>query len=71
MSNGKVMIIHLIVGKNGLIKKILLHKMSYFPKPYKGSKNKTKIELVLSNYPAKSGLKNSTGVDTSDFAKKG
>ena len=42
--------------------------MSYFPKPYKGSKNKTKIALVLSNYPAKSCLKNSTGVDTSDFA---
>ena len=30
MSNGKVMINHLIVG---LIKKILWYKMSYFPEP--------------------------------------
>ena len=30
-SNGKVMKTHLIVG---LMKKILLYKMSYFPKPY-------------------------------------
>ena len=30
-SNGKVMKTHLIVG---LMKKILLYKMSYFPEPY-------------------------------------
>ena len=35
MSNGKVMIIHLIVG---LTKKILLHKISYFSEPYDHSK---------------------------------
>ena len=35
MSNGKVMIIHLIVG---LTKKILLNKISYFPEPYDHSK---------------------------------
>ena len=40
MSNGKVMIIYLIVE---LIKKILWYKMSYFPELYTGSKNKTKV----------------------------
>ena len=29
--------------------------MSYFPQPYTGSKNKTTVELNLSNYPTKSG----------------
>ena len=29
-----------------------------------------KVELDLSNYATKSYLKNETGVDTSDFAKK-
>ena len=37
MSNGKATIIFLKVG---LIEKILLYKMSYFPKPYNRSKNK-------------------------------
>ena len=36
MLNGWVMIIHLT---NGLMKKILLHKRSYFPEPYGYSKN--------------------------------
>ena len=45
MPSGKVMIIYLIVG---LIKKILLYKMSYFPEPYTHSKNKAKVELDLS-----------------------
>ena len=31
MSNRKAMVIHVIVG---LMKKILLYKMSYFPEPY-------------------------------------
>ena len=35
MSNGKVMVMHSIIG---LIKKILLHKMSYLPEPYTNSK---------------------------------
>ena len=40
----------------------------YFPKPkYLGAT--VKVELDLSNYPAKADLKNPTGVDTSDFAK--
>ena len=41
----KVMIICLIFG---LIKKILLHEVSYFLEPYTHSKNKTKVELDLS-----------------------
>ena len=55
------MIIHLIVG---LIKKILLYKMSFFPEPYTRSKNKIKIELDFSDYATKSDLKNAIGVDT-------
>ena len=46
-SNGNVMIIHLIVG---WIKRILLYKMSYFPKPHDHSKNEIKVELDLSSY---------------------
>ena len=47
------MIIHSIVG---LIKKMSLYKMSYFPEPYTYSKNKIKVELDLSNYAIKSDL---------------
>ena len=31
---------------------------------------KVKVELDLSNYVTKSGLKDATGIDTSNFAKK-
>ena len=44
LSNGKAMIIRLIVG---LIKKISLYKRIYFPEPSSQSKNKIKIELGL------------------------
>ena len=65
-SNGKVMIINLIVG---LIKKTLPYKISYFPElPH--SKDEIKIDLILSNYATKSDLKNATSVDTSKFPKK-
>ena len=40
----------------------------YFPEP-KSFGNKVKVELDLSNYTTKSGLKNATGADTSKFAK--
>ena len=41
----------------------------YFLKPnYLGAN--VKVELDLSNYAIKADLKNATGVDTSDFAKK-
>ena len=63
MSNGKVMIIHLIVR---LIKMISLYKMSYFPEPLNYISNKMKVELsfptlnkimfelILDNYATKS-----------------
>ena len=66
MSNGKVMIIHLIVG---LIEKISLYKMSYFPEPYTLSKNEIKVELYLSTYSTKSDIKNARDFDISKFAK--
>ena len=65
MSNGQVVIVHLIVE---LIKKILLYKVSYFAEPTH-SKNKIKIDLNLFSYETKSDLKNETGVETSKFAK--
>ena len=68
MLNGKIMIIHLIVG---LMKKILLYKMSYFLEPYTDSKNKGNVELDLSNNATKSDLESPTGADTSDFAENG
>ena len=37
---------------------------------YSHSKNKTEVKLDLSNYAKKSDLKNPTGVETSQFAKK-
>ena len=41
----------------------------YFPKP-KSSEASVKVELDLSNYATKADLKNTTGVDTSDFIKE-
>ena len=67
MSNRKEMVILLIVG---LMKKMLLNKMSYFPEPYTHCKNKIKVELDLSYYATKSDSKSATGVDTLKFAKK-
>ena len=44
--------------------------MSYFPELFT-NKNKLEVELDLSNYANKSDLKNATGADTLQFAKKG
>ena len=41
----------------------------YFPEP-KSSRKRLKIKLDLGNYATKANLKNATGVDTSNFAKK-
>ena len=41
----------------------------YFPKPKSLGEN-LKVELDLCNYATKADLKNTTGVDTSGFAKK-
>ena len=43
--------------------------MSYFPS-YGHSNNEIKVELDLSSYITKSDLKNATGINTSQFAKK-
>ena len=43
--------------------------MSYFS-PYSHSKNKIEVELDLSTCTTKSDLKNATGVNKSQFAKK-
>ena len=78
MSNGKDMIIVLIVG---LIKKTLYCikctnykqriKMSqYFPKPFRNFGGNINIKVDLSNYATKTNLKNVTHVDTSSFALK-
>ena len=67
MSSGKVIINHSMAGE---IKKISLHKLSYFPEPYGHSKNKMKVELDLSNYPTKFDFKGATGIAMSKFAKK-
>lgn len=48
----------------GLIKKISLYNMSYFPEPYSLNKNKIKAELDLSYYPTQSNFKGATGIDT-------
>ena len=59
------MIIHLIVG---LMKKILLYKMSQFSEPYDHSGKKIKIDLNLLDYGTKLDSKNAAGVDSSKFA---
>ena len=66
MSNRKFMIFHIIVV---LIKGYYYTKMSYFP-PYGHSKIEIKVEWDLRNCATKSDLKNASGVDTSQFAKK-
>ena len=67
MLNGKLMIILLL---DGLIKKILSKINQYFPKPYKNFRGNINVKVGLSNYAAKSDLKNATGVDTSKLAEK-
>ena len=44
--------------------------MSYLTEQYTRIKNKTTVELDLSNYVTKSDLKNTAGIDTSIVAKK-
>ena len=52
-----------------LDKKHIVQMSENFPEP-KSLRRKVKVDLDLSNYATKSDLKNSTGVDTSKFAKK-
>ena len=77
MSNGKVMIVHLIAG---LIKKdfvwfyqLQFHciKMSqYFPKTYESNGGDIDVQVDLSNYATKTDIKNISHIDTSRFAFK-
>ena len=67
MSNGKVIIIFLTVG---MITNTLLHKKELFSRGIPDKNKKKKVKLDLSNYATKSYLKNETGVDTLQFAKK-
>ena len=43
--------------------------MSYYP-PYRSSSNNVKVELDLTNYATKDGVRNITHVDVSSFASK-
>ena len=65
MSNGKVIIVHLIAG---LIKKILCKMSQYFPKPYKPLGGDINVKGDLSNYATKTDIKNIKHVDISGFA---
>ena len=65
MLNRKAAILILTVG---LIKKILLYENELFFILKLNRKQKSKLDL--SNYATKSDLKNATGVDTSQFAKR-
>ena len=42
----------------------------YFPKPFRSSGRNLNVDVDLSNYAAKTDLKNVTHVDTSVFALK-
>ena len=65
MSNEKAELFLLIVG---LIKKTFYKLSKYFAKPCRSFEGYVKIELDLSSYATKAGLKNATRVDTSKLA---
>ena len=69
MSNGKVMIIHLIAE---LMKKTLYKISQYFPKPkpHESFGGDINVKVDLSSYATKTDLKNVTGIDTSNVALK-
>ena len=54
----------------GLIKKIFLYEMSYFPEPYPLSKSKSNVELDFPNYATKADFKSATCIDVLELAKK-
>ena len=71
MSNGKVMIFHLVAG---LIKKDLVQyriKMSkHFPEPCEPFGGDINVKVDLSNCATKTDIKNISHVDASSFALK-
>ena len=67
MSNGKDVIIHLIVG---LIKRPCIKTSQYFPKPFRSFGGNINVKVDLSNYATKTDLRIVTHVDTSNSALK-
>ena len=65
MSNGKDMMIHLIVA---LIKKALYKLSQYFPQPFRCFGGNMNVKVDLSNHATKTDLKNVAHVDTSSLA---
>ena len=61
------MILRLIVG---LIKKILLHKMSHYFSLYEYPGKKINVDWHLHNYATKTDLKRPTNIDASNLAAK-
>ena len=68
MSNGKVMIVRLIVG---LIKRHDIKMSEYFPKPFNSHfGDSIKVKLDWSNYATKADIHNIARINTSNFASK-
>ena len=72
MSNGKVMIIYLIVGS---LKKTFneipcIKMIQYFRKPHKSFEGSINVKVDWCNYAPKTDLKNEAGIDTFNFALK-
>ena len=67
MSNGKAMIIHLIVGS---IKKNLYKKQSLLSQSYRIFGGDINVKVDLLNYATKNNLRKAAGVDTSNFVAK-
>ena len=67
LSNGRDMIIHLIVG---LIKKTLYKNESILSKPFKNFGGNINVKVDRSSYATKSDIKSISHVDTLSFALK-
>ena len=67
MSNGKDVIIHLIVG---LTKKTLYKMGQYFPKPYRSLVETLMLRLICLIMQQNPILKNAAGTDTSSLKLK-
>ena len=69
MSNGKDMIIYLIVGlkKTPWMQFHCIKMSQYFPRPFKSFGQNINVKVDLSNYATKTNLKNVTNVDSSNF----
>ena len=70
MSNGRVMIIHLIVGLTKKIQHGSIDYNHYFPKPNEPFGGDINVKVGLSNYAIKADIKNISHADTSSFESK-